>query len=949
MKKILILQHLTLLALAAVISLKAQTPGTLDTSFGGTGQVTTLINSFAECRAVLIQPDGKLVSVGTTQGPLGNRVRQFALLRQFPNGQVDTSFGTEGNGKVTTAFSSETGSFDCYGYAAALQPDGKIIVTGYASSLGGSIPVARYLADGKLDPGFGTGGTTLVNLGDSVPSAEGRSVAVLGDGKILLGGTRGGTAAVVRLLSSGALDESFGSTGVALGSGGIVNALSVQSDGKIVGAGSGFIGTTTRGLGVFRWLADGTPDSGFGTGGMAMLEPRRWDIAHGLALQPDGGIVVTGVIGETQYATRFIVARFTGSGQRDASFSGDGLVEIPLGGTGHQGRGIAVQADGKIVAGGYRNDEPLAARLLPDGSMDPSFGENGLALSGMTAPSTNGNSLALAGNGRILLGGSGRDENNADGFQMTCWRSDGKLDGAFGATGKVFTRAGESGGDATCMALQADGKILLAGRANLKMAVARYFADGRIDASFGDSGMAIIAAGTVYSRVYDMAVQPNGRILLAGYSMPSSSQQCITLLRCLPDGSPDNTFGQGGQFTLPESAGSSATGYRLALQPDGKILIGATRTTNQGTKSSFVVTRVLSSGALDAAFGEAGVAVISFGTFDDDLSSFILLPDGRMVAAGYSAGSGNVFNPARRCAMVRLLADGKPDPSFGTGGKILLDMPGGDRDGINSLSLMPDGRMVAGGFGSDYFVARFLSDGALDVSYAGTGYASTGISGLNDVLALSDGGLLACGSTASDFHLAAFLPDGSVNAAFGTNGASRVDFFAGNDQARAVALQSNGGILLAGLAYNARGKDGFGLARFHGFASALTPLHLWRQTHFGTSANEGPAADTEDPDGDGVPNLLEFASGTPPRAPQPRPLTLSAPRDGSVEVLWSRNATLGNVTLSLQWSDTLASESWRSDGLDTRTLSVEDGVERMQSRIPARPGGRLFFRLGASY
>jgi uncharacterized delta-60 repeat protein len=284
------------------------------------------------------------VSISGCGGGGGSSGGEVTPMPPPPPGTLDASFGV--GGLVTTAIGGHAQV-----NAVALQPDGKILVAGYASIGGGQhqILVVRYLSDGNLDTGFGVGGKVLSSpySGD----AEAIGVALQPDGKIVVLGA-GFPGALVRYTKDGVLDSGFGVGGIVSGSNGA--AIGVQTDGKIVVARSG---PSVNQIGAMRFNPDGTLDTSFGVGGEAviLLPPDvpngTTSVAPSLAIQSDGKIL----IGGSRYFTGGLVitlhysslARFDTNGVLDPAFGGSGFATASLE---ERLTSIVLQPDGKILA-----------------------------------------------------------------------------------------------------------------------------------------------------------------------------------------------------------------------------------------------------------------------------------------------------------------------------------------------------------------------------------------------------------------------------------------------------------------------------------------------------------------------------------------------------------------------------------------------------------------------
>ncbi|MET9894696.1 calcium-binding protein [Streptomyces sp. NPDC006465] len=341
--------------------------GTPDTSFGGDGTVTTPINNmdpdlqWSEANALALQPDGKIVVVGSSWRGYENCC-WFTVARYNTDGTLDSGFGG-GDGRVFTDFGGPDEARD-----VAVQPDGKIVAAGFG---GGEVALARYNADGSPDTGFGGGdGQVSSDPAPELPEegGDGRALALQSDGKIVVGGQVGTTRfdfVLLRYTTNGTLDTSFSGDGIErtdFGDYESVEGLAVQPDGKIVAAGG-----SGSSFALARYTANGTLDTSFDGDGR-VLTPGGG--AADVKLQPsDGRIVVAGSNGP---GGNFAVLRYNPDGSQDSGFGSGGVATADFGGS-DAARGVALQSDGKIVtAGGGGPDNSFAlARFEGGGSAPP--------------------------------------------------------------------------------------------------------------------------------------------------------------------------------------------------------------------------------------------------------------------------------------------------------------------------------------------------------------------------------------------------------------------------------------------------------------------------------------------------------------------------------------------------------------------------------------------------
>src|SRR6185369_3777211 len=386
------------------------TDGSLDTAFGSGGKVVTSIQSGADhVNALVQQPDGKLVAAGTAAVSFLN---DFALARYNANGTLDTSFGT--GGKVTMNLTSADAV-----NALLLQPDGKLVTVG--SSLDTSVSISqfvltRYTAAGTVDAGFGSSGTirTSVGTGNSFAYAA----ALQPDGKVVAAGTsRNGTTddfALVRYTANGALDTSFGAGGkvtTPIGSGNDqAHALLRQADGKLIALGYASAGTTDD-FALARYNLNGTLDTTFGTAGKVTTGfASGSDRAAAAVLQSDGLIVAAGLsapVAQPSYNTNndFALARYDANGALDASFGSAGKVTTAIGTSLDSATSLLRQPDGKLVAAGFANngtnDDFGLARFNADGSLDSTFGTDGRVVTPIKVNNDYGSAVVAQPDGKI--------------------------------------------------------------------------------------------------------------------------------------------------------------------------------------------------------------------------------------------------------------------------------------------------------------------------------------------------------------------------------------------------------------------------------------------------------------------------------------------------------------------------------------------------------------------
>ncbi|NOY84009.1 MAG: hypothetical protein GXO96_04140, partial [Nitrospirae bacterium] len=354
--------------------------GSLDTTFGVSGQVTTRISGIQSTghdiiNTIAIQPvDGKIVVGGSAfQGNIGAG-DDFALARYMPNGTLDTSFGTNMNGIETRM--STVGDEVINGLA--LQSDHKIVVAGTAfTGVNQNFIVGRYNTNGTLDTSFATSGigTTQIGTGTSVAKA----VIMQSDDKIILAGsaevvfvspTETSTSfdfALARYNANGSLDTTFGNNGIvttAIGTGhDFAKTIKIQADGKILVAGTAFSATLPGQFALARYNANGSLDTGFGNNGIVMTPlgstqtPRAAHVFD-LAIQTsDGKIIAGGFSSGIANSRDFTFIRYNIDGTVDTSFGVDGIEISPFSAQIDEIHALDVLSDGTILAGGLISND----------------------------------------------------------------------------------------------------------------------------------------------------------------------------------------------------------------------------------------------------------------------------------------------------------------------------------------------------------------------------------------------------------------------------------------------------------------------------------------------------------------------------------------------------------------------------------------------------------------
>ena len=418
---------------------------------------------------------------------------------------------------------------------------------------------AGAAAPGDLDPTFGTGGKVLTPIGASTDAIN--ALAIDAQGRIVVAGSTKASGvysdyefAVARYDPDGSLDSSFGGDGVVttpFGTYSGANAIAIDPQGRIVVAGHAD-NAEGLGFGLARYNPDGSLDSSFDGDGKVTTPiidygPVGRDAALAVAIDPEGRIVAGGyVYGDPSHPTSrtAVLARYNADGSLDGSFGGDGLRGLPLSGYMDYIGSIAVDSQGRVVAagatGGWARHDFFVARLRLDGEPDPSFGGDGVVTTEFSFYSA-ARAIGVDAQGRIVAGGF---VTNGDGhyyIAVARYRADGSLDGSFGSGGMMTTDFGRSTA-ALALALDARDRILLGGTVPFDTGIDRDFAiaranrDGGLDGTFGIDGTVTTSFGSD-DVVTGLAIDEQGRIVAGGHGWNGVDTD-FALARYLGDPSP---------------------------------------------------------------------------------------------------------------------------------------------------------------------------------------------------------------------------------------------------------------------------------------------------------------------------------------------------------------------------------------------------------------------------
>lgn len=428
--------------------------------------------------------------------------------------------------------------------------------------------------------------------------------------------------------------------------------------------------------------------------------------------------------------------------------------------------------------------------------------------------------------------------------------ANGNLDPTFGSRGIVRTDFSGNIDQANAVAIQPDGKIVAAGSSFSSsktvedFIVARYNTNGALDKKFGNNGKITTDFFRNVDSIEALAIQPDGKIVVAGFAqLPGSggTPRVFALARYTSEGRPDSSFGNGGSLTT-SFGGTFAVASAIMVQPDGKIVVAGTADFNPrvpGSGLDFALARYTANGSLDPSFGDAGKAVFDFFGSFDQANAAVLQPDGKIIVVG--SASYDSFNRDIGFALTRINSDGSTDFGFGSGGKQITSFFDAGAK-ANGVVLQPDGRFVVAGTASDsairpvatdFALARYNSDGTLDSSFGIGGesavpFADSATEQANALVLAPDGKIVVAGAafktfaTPPDFALRRYNADGSIDTSFGTGGVITTDVAGGTDHAQAVAIQDDGKVVAAGRAF--RNDFDLTLARYMNVVEATVDV-----------------------------------------------------------------------------------------------------------------------------
>ncbi|MCW3117652.1 MAG: Delta-60 repeat-containing protein, partial [Chitinophagaceae bacterium] len=605
--------------------------GTTDLSFNGTGKLITPLSTFSAVRAIVIQPDNKIIAAGVnSDNGLESRT---AVIRYNQDGTPDASFGNYGISEPV---------FNLSPTCVLLQTDGKLVIGGFAALQGADskFGLVRLNMDGTTDISFNGGNTVTTQFGSTLNYLN--AIALGPDGKITAGGYMyNGTDqdyAIARYKADGTPDNEFNGNGTKVihfsDLDDVIYSIAIQG-GKILAAGYSYVGNGYD-FTMVRLNQNGSLDNSFGKAGKLIDHIVSFgSYASAMQCQDDGKLLVAGSYienvsaGSPLVVQKGFIARYNKNGWPDFSFGNGGLINVDANSI------FSLFNDKIIVAIGQSGDFSISS-FKPDGNPDLSFGSNGVVTQDFGADEIPMLIKQQSGS-KFLVGGFTNISGSGADLLLARFTANGQPDLSFGIQGKVVTDITSSDDYMSGIAVQGDGKILVSGTyyalGQGHIFLVRYTADGVIDVTFGDNGK-FIYSESQSDNASAVAVMPNGTILLTAYSVPDYSMPFIPYILAVTSGGlPEYTFASNGKLVTDVAS--------LVVQRDGKILTGG-RYFYQNT-SDLSLSRFNPTGTPDYSFGING-KLINRVTKTEDGVTRLVLKNNELYVLGYSAAAfGSAF------------------------------------------------------------------------------------------------------------------------------------------------------------------------------------------------------------------------------------------------------------------------------------------------------------------
>ena len=650
------------------------------------------------------------------------------------------------------------------------------------------------------------------------------------------------------------------------------------------------------------------------------------------AIQTDGKIVAVGL---TTYALGnqdVLVVRYNSDGTPDTSFNGTGRRTYSLGSLEERATAVFVQSDGKIVLCGYVNfgspaqDDMFIMRLGSTGAPDATFNSQGYLTFNFGGTFDRAYGVSPAPGGGYYVGGSRNNGSRWD-FALARITSAGALDTAFDTDGKVTIAATTSSNEAFALAVQSDGKILLAGRGNESSyvwPVVRLTTSGALDTSFDGDGKALVSIGlnASQSTALGMAIASDGKIVLGGVARnTANTYNIVGLARLTTAGALDTTFDGDGLRTHDLGANFAVTAFLLSAD-NRPIIIG-----NNATNDIRVL-RYTSTGGNDTSFAGTGGLTIDYGSLGDRAYGGVVQPDTKILVVGDANGD---------LAMARFIPDGTPDVKL-TATVTLLGLAqeytGSAR--VVTAATTPSGLPVAitynGGSTPPVAIGDYTVVGTVNSPlYQGSSTGTLTVSRASQTITFASPGDRVLGS--APFAVAPTASSGLPVEVIVLSGPATISN-------KTVTLTGTGQVTLRA---SQAGDSVYQPAPSVDVSFEVVSAFSSWISGYSVGAASGPS---DDPDADGLPNLLEYALGGQPDFAQSAPAPVATVSGGLLRLAYPR--ARADVTYTVETSTALESEPWTSAGV-TQDITTPVGQTAIAT-IPHDPATtpRRFLRLRVS-
>lgn len=695
----------------AGLSLSAQMNNCLDPSFAQQGILDLDAGSkYEQAVAVGHQSDGKMLVAGFGDDDDDH----FFLQRYLVDGSIDKTFANAG------AWTYGIGNLDNLTDLLILPNDDILI----GATFNYDHVLFKFHPDGSPDLSFGNQGRYEIPVAFGL-EAESTFLKLLPGGKIIAVGEASGKIVIARFHSDSAPDTSFGNNGVVIYTPAIinytVNTVAAGTDGAVWVGGEG---SYSDGYFLMKFKTNGSPDIAFGNAGLVTGKYIPFEINSINDLTPvsGGGIFVLGEVDDSGKMFTFL-SKLNADGTPDALFGNNGMVQDTF--TSQNGRmnDLFPTPDGTLLMSGRLNNDMVFVQYAPEGSRLTSYGDNGV-LRTSYGPTGYNEALQLIWNpavSRIYVLGytvatypqyfQNLPTNDVD-ITLTRLHANGNMDTGYGYQGKSASHVFKEQEEAVAVAVQNDGKAILAFSANYSTTVLmRILEDGTIDGSFGVFGK--LALHNIQLLSDGGILLYNDKILLAGSDVYTIK---LSVVRLTSNGAPDNSFGGDGQANLSVF---SSKGYAIGIQ-NGKIIVAGCA--NCVNNSDFFVMRLLNDGSPDPTFGSNGQVVVPVSNGDDFATHLKVRSNGKIVAVGQAE-----INFTNYISAIQLLPNGQPDASFGTGGKVITSAAN-VQSWPASVMLLDNNKLLITG-GLSVLAMQLQENGALDLSFSNDGL----INGFDDL------------------------------------------------------------------------------------------------------------------------------------------------------------------------------------------------------------------------